>query len=344
MREYFSMLYGNDRARARLGSAITEDTLAHALLFVGQSGSGKKTFAGEVAAALNCENKHNRNLSLPCHTCNTCRRIRDNNYPDIKRLARARDKATIGVGEVRLLREDMYLSSTEASSKVYVIEEADKLTPQAQNALLTVLEEPPKNVFIILLADSEDKMLTTIKSRVQTVAMQRFGFDSMKKYLLSNSAEAKSYGIASPDILDGIVMSSDGRLGMALLALSKKNAKSVGERRETVENIIASLKGTTPYSALRSAIYRLPVDRADFSESVENLISALRDITLIKLDKNLPLIFFPTREKALEYGRDMNTKGLIAISEILKEALNDASKNVSIATILADMTVKIKQI
>jgi DNA polymerase-3 subunit delta' len=344
MREYFSMLYGNSQARARLGRAVSEDTLAHALLLVGQAGSGKKTLAGELAMALNCEHRHSEGFPLPCHTCNTCKRIADKNYPDIRYLRRARDKATIGVGEVRLLREDMYLSPTESGCKIYVIEEAERLTPQAQNALLTVLEEPPRRVFIILLADSRDKILTTIKSRVQTVSMQRFAPEDMKKYLLSHSSEARSCSLTSEDALDGIIMSSDGRLGEALSALSKKNARSFADRRSTIESIIAALKSSLPYSRLRSAIHELPTDRSEFSEAVESLISALRDITLLKLDRSVPLIFFSSRERALEYGRDMNAKGLIAISEILREALGDASKNVSIPTILTDITVKIKQI
>ena len=139
MRKYFSALYGNSALKTRLGTAIDRGTLPHAFLVTGPSGSGKKTFALELAAAINCERKNDGTLPLPCRECNTCKRIIENNYTDITRLSRQSGKATIGVEEVRLFRDDMFLSPTESSFKTYIIEEADKLTANAQNALLTVL-------------------------------------------------------------------------------------------------------------------------------------------------------------------------------------------------------------
>ena len=105
-RSYFSGLYGNDAAKKRLGASIENGTLPHAFLIVGESGSGKKTLASLLAMALNCEKKGDKGAPLPCGVCNTCRRIKEGNFTDITTLRRSDGKATIGVDEVRLFREE----------------------------------------------------------------------------------------------------------------------------------------------------------------------------------------------------------------------------------------------
>jgi len=343
MRKYFSGLYGNDAAKTRLGNSIEGGTLPHAFLVIGAFGSGKRTLALELSAALNCENKGDASHQLPCRRCNSCRRIFDKNFADITTLSRQGGKATIGVDEVRLFREDMYLSPTESSFKIYVIEDADKLTPNAQNALLTVLEEPPTNVIILLLAESGDKILTTIKSRTQSIAMQRFDYGDMRRYLLKNSDKAALYSKTEPEALDGIIMSSDGRIGQALALLSDKESKKNQKSRAVTERIVRAL-GARSYIELYTAISELPTSRAEFCEAVEEVMSAVRDITLIKLDPTLPLIFYTSRETAKAIAAEMNTKRLITVYELLKDALDDASKNVGISAITAGLGAKIKLI
>lgn len=342
MREYFSELYGNDDAKSRLGNAIVQESLPHAHLLIGAPGSGKKTMALEIAAALNCEKKGDLSSPIPCHRCNSCRRIKEGNFTDITRLSRTGGKATIGVEEVRAFREDMFLSPTESKYKIYLIDEAEKLTVNAQNALLTVLEEPPKNVFIFLLCASGDKMLTTIKSRAQSISMQRFEKDSLKAYLIKNSDKARLLSKADETTLDGILMSSDGLIGKALGLLSDKEAKENNEQRLLTEEIIKSLRPSVPYSELYSAISELPNSRAELTTALEALICAIRDITLVKFDDSLQLLFYTSHSDAREASREMNTKRLIHISDIFKDALEDSAKNVSTSAIIADLGAKIK--
>ena len=164
MRIYFPRLIGNGETKERLGRAIESGTLPHAFLIGGPSGSGKSTLAIEIAAALNC-------------------------FPDVKVLAKKKDKATLGVEAVKDFREDMFLSSTESENKIYIIDDAESMTPEAQNSLLKVLEEPPKSVNIILLAKECDRILTTIKSRTQYIPMSRFDEGELAEQLLKDSAE-----------------------------------------------------------------------------------------------------------------------------------------------------------
>lgn len=341
MRGHFSALYGNDAAKRRLYASITAETLPHALLITGPQGSGKKTLALEIAAALNCENRQTGGRPLPCGVCNTCRRIKSGNFTDIMRLSRRDGRATLGVEEIRLFREDMFLAPNEATRKIYIIDEADKLTPNAQNALLTVLEEPPKNVYIMLLADSTDKILTTVKSRAQLITTERFSKNALKEFLRSDAAPIRASSKSDGE-LDEIIMSSDGRIGRALLLLGDKEGRENLEDRLVTERIVNALHPPVSYSELYSALSELPGGRAEFKAAIEEIICALRDIMLTKLDGNAPLLFFPSRQKVREAGKDMNTKRIIAICELLKSALLDAERNVSISTIVTDMGARIK--
>ena len=341
MRNYFSALYGNSAVKTRLGTAIDRGTLPHAFLVTGPSGSGKKTFALELAAAINCEKKNDGISRLPCRECNTCRRIISNNYTDIARLVRQSGKATIGVEEVRLFRGDMFLSPTESNFKTYIIDEADKLTVNAQNALLTVLEEPPRNVIILLLAEAADKILTTVKSRAQSVAMQRFDTEELREYLTAHSDKARLLSKTNPTVLDGIIVSSDGRIGKALSLLSDKQIKENEQDRLVTEKIIESLLPGVPYSELYPAINSLPTARADFIAALESLISALRDIIIVKFDKIAPLLFYTDRVAVQRISENMSTRKMLAVYEILQSALNDTGKNVSTAAISSNMCAKI---
>ena len=342
MREYFSGLYGNSATKARLGAAIDSDTLPHAFLILGADGSGKKTLALELAAALNCEKKSDEGSPLPCRRCNTCRRIFDGNFTDISRIRPSDGKATIGVEEVRIFREDMHLSPTESRYKIYVIDEAEKLTANAQNALLTVLEEPPRNVVIMLLADSGDKILTTIKSRTQSIAMQRFYSQEIKNYL--KSTKGKSNLLKDDASINGILMSADGRIGKAIELLSEKESRGNADDRSLTERIVAALHTSVPYSELYTAISELPSSRREFIYALESLICAIRDITLIKFGDDIQLLFYTYSEDAKAAAKDMNTKRLIKIYEILKDALEDSSRNVSTSAIMADLGAKIRLI
>ena len=344
MREYFSDLYGNTAVKERLGRAIENKTLPHAFLLVGPDGSGKKTLASLLAEAINCERRDDLGSPLPCGVCNTCRRIKEGNFTDIAWLKRSDGKATIGVDEVRLFREDMFLSPTESLTKVYVIEDAECLTPNAQNALLTVLEEPPTNVVILLLATEGDKMLTTIKSRAQLVSMQRFDAEALKKYLIRTNERASLLSRTDEEALDGILMSSDGRIGQALALFSDKDAKESRADRETAAAVIAALMPNKDYAELYTAISRLPSQRTEFREALELIMTALRDITLVKFDSEAPLLFYTRRDEAQELSRDIPAKRLLTIYDLVKDALLDVQRNVGISAISADLSVKIKLI
>ena len=338
MREFFTKLYGNGAAKNRIGRAIESSTLPHAFLIVGPDGSGKKTLALEIAAAVNCRERGNRSINLPCHACNSCKRIFSGEFTDVKELSRKSDKQTIGVEQVRDFREDMFLSSTESEYKIYIINEAERMTPNAQNALLKVLEEPPSGVIIILLSSTDDGILTTIKSRTQHVSMQRFEAGEIFEYL---SKTGKISPLSDKIKTLELLMSADGRIGRAAELLGD-GAAEAEEKRRVTENIVLALRKNTPYSTLLSAIKEIPTKKDEFAATLESIICAIRDLILLKNAQNAPLVFYSDRNAATALAEQFNTKRLMSAYDLLCDALLDNSRNVSTASLIAVIGAKIK--
>ena len=342
MRSYFPNLFGNDFHKNRIALAVLEGRLPHALLIDGPSGSGKMTFATEIAAALNCEAKGDDTRPFPCGRCNSCRRIREGSFTDVKVLKRTDGKATLGVKEIRDYRADMYLSATESGYKVYIIDDAEKMTVEAQNALLIMLEEPPKNVVIMLLASGSDTILTTIKSRAQYVPMTRFTAEELSGYLSEASAEARSLSFRDEEGYKVLLVSADGRIGKALDLLNPKTREDNEQTREEIIAVIRALGKKTPYTELYAAINAMPQKRVEFSASLEMLISALGDLISAKKSDTFSPVFFTDTESAKDAARDVPLSRLIKIYEIVMHTCRECEKNANVTLAAANMASKIK--
>lgn len=338
---YFNKLIGNDETKKRLANAIISDSLAHAFLISGPSGSGKSTLTLELAAALNCVNLRKKE-NIPCGVCNNCRRIYDGNFPDLKFLEKPKDKATIGVEAVKDFREDMFLSSTEAERKIYVIDDADCMTVEAQNALLKILEEPPSNVLLILLANECDRILSTIKSRVQYIAMSRFSNEELKKHLLSTNATAASLSCDMPERFNGIIISADGRIGEAKRLLDPKFSAENDEKRAEIISIITAIGQRSSYAVIYEAVFSLPQKRTELALSLERLITSLRDLIVIKFSKGSRLLFFTSEENAKKMCGDISVKRLLEAYDATSYALDLCNKNANVQNILSDLSAKFK--
>lgn len=341
MRTYFPKLIGNEETKARVGRAIESGTVPHAFLVGGPSGSGKTTLAIEMAAAINCKCKSDQEKPLPCGRCDNCRRIYDGNYPDVKILAKKKDKATLGVEAVKDFREDMFLSSTESEHKIYFIDDAECMTPEAQNALLKVLEEPPKSVTIILLAKECDRILTTIKSRAQYIAMTRFEDRELAERLLNESSEARAINSLDPSKFMGLVMSADGRLGLAKSLLSKKMSESNEEERGDIIGLIRATSQKASYAEIYSALSRFPVKRAELNLSLERLMNALRDLLVIKYDRGARTVFFPSADEAERLCGDISAKKLVRLYDAVSETHELSSRNANISNLIASLCSKL---
>ncbi len=342
MRDCFVRLYGNDRTKNIIGNAIIESRLPHALLIDGAEGSGKTTLSLEIAAALNCEHRGDERFPLPCGECNNCRRIREGDFVDVKHLRKQPDKATIGVGEVREFRNDMYLSTTESDYKIYIIDDAEKLTPEAQNSLLISLEEPPKGVIIMLLAEGTDKILTTIKSRAQYICMSRFTSEEILYYLKEKSGLSQ-LTLRDEKLIRQAAEGADGRIGEALRLTDPRPASEYAERREVIVRFIKAIKPGVPYSELYSVIADFPSKRQELLEVLEGITNALCDLITAKRGKCQPLMFTDPAELSVLSG-GLNPKKLMSVYDVLNEAQDELSKNANLTSALTAMAMKIKEL
>ena len=344
MNNVFTKLFGNNDTKIRLSDAIAREALPHALLIVGPEGSGKHTLATEIAAAANCINKNVKlaGTKLPCGACSNCKRIYSGSFPDVSILGKSSGKATIGVEELRDFREDMFLSATEAQYKFYIIEDADLMTPAAQNALLKVLEGPPRFVHIILLCTEADKILSTIKSRTQYVQMELFSYDELKNHVLSLSDAAAGFLKSQPEKFGAILLSSGGVIGRALDMMDDGRADSIGQRRECVKKFIEALPKRAPFSKLYLATQALPQKRDELKCVLEDIRNALRDLIAGRISDDIPPIFFLSASELEESLGALSQKRLIEVYDIITSAIEDIDKNVVISTLLTDIAVRIK--
>lgn len=342
MRAYFERLLGNDETKSRIARAIESSTLAHAFLIGGPSGSGKTTLALEMAAAINCEKASDNSSPLPCGVCSSCRRIYDGNFPDLKFLSKKKDKATIGVDEVKDFREDMFLSSTEADKKIYVIDDAECMTVEAQNALLKVLEEPPSAVIIIMLATECDRILTTIKSRVQYIPMSRFTEKELAERLIADSSAARAMSVEDRERFDGIIMSADGRIGEAKKLLSPRTAAENEEERSDITSIVRLIGQKNAYDKIYTAMNALPQKRAELIPVLERLIGAIHDLIVAKYAKEARTVFFTSLEEALKTCGDVPEKRLLFVYDAVIEAHRLCVMNANVQNVIVNLSSKIR--
>ena len=153
-------LVGNTKTALAVTNALKENRLPHAILIEGDSGTGKHTLAEFLSAAAVCSNDN-----IPCGECKNCSLQKANSHPDITVTAPEEGKKNIAVSQIRALKNEAYIKPHMASCRVFIIDCADTMNEQSQNALLKVLEEPPGNAVFLLIAESKASLLETIISR-----------------------------------------------------------------------------------------------------------------------------------------------------------------------------------
>lgn len=153
-------LIGKENAVEAVLSAIKAKRLSHAIMLTGDKGVGKKTFADFLCALLTCEEKN-----VPCAQCPSCKKIQKGIHPDIYKIYPAGKSETIGVKEIKPIKENLYIKPNDADVKIFIIYEADRMNKYAQNAMLKMIEEPPEDCYFIFTLKNSSSLLSTVRSR-----------------------------------------------------------------------------------------------------------------------------------------------------------------------------------
>lgn len=175
-----------------LQNSVKRDRLAHAYLFEGGRGTGKRAAALLLAKAFLCETTVEAN---PCLVCRECRRAESGNHPDIHTIQP--DGATIKVDQIRSLKKEFSMRGVETQKKIYIVEEADKMSASAANSLLKFLEEPDGEALALLLTTNAYQMLPTILSRAQVMSFSPLSPDRVTKKLTAAGYREKDAGIVA---------------------------------------------------------------------------------------------------------------------------------------------------
>lgn len=147
-------------------------TLSHAVIVESENVQKAYEFLMNVVKIKLCFND-----DKPCGKCNNCIKIGSNSHPDIKTVEVTGKSKSIKIDDIRKIREDAYIISNEGSDKFYIIKDADFMTVQAQNALIKILEEPPKNVIFLLICTSCGNLISTIRSRAHIFKIKNISED-----------------------------------------------------------------------------------------------------------------------------------------------------------------------
>ena len=172
----FINIIGNENIKKLLKNSIKTNNLVHSYMFVGPDGIGKKLFADAFSKMILCENQEDS-----CNTCSSCIRFNSNNHPDFM-VVDSEDGKSIKIGQIRLLQEKIAEKPIVSNKKVYIINNADLMTVEAQNCLLKTLEEPPEYAVLILILSNESKLLNTIKSRCTKIVFNKLKNEELLKY------------------------------------------------------------------------------------------------------------------------------------------------------------------
>ena len=203
----FENIIGNDKIKNELTNLVKQNKYSHSYIFHGTEGIGKKLIAKEFAKMILClgEEKY-------CNTCKSCLEFLSNNNPDFYEIIP--DGNNIKIEQIREMQKKVVEQPIISKNKVYIIDNADLMTREAQNCLLKTLEEPPEFVTIILIGSNESNFLSTIKSRCTILRFENIEPSKIEKYLKEK--------FSIQEVTKSIIEAANGSIGKAELLKDKQ--------------------------------------------------------------------------------------------------------------------------
>ena len=273
----FADIIGQEQLKEHIQNAITSNKVSHAYIINGERNAGKEFIARIFAMTLQCE----KGGVEPCNECHSCKQALSHNQPDIVYISHEKPNS-IGVEDIRgQINNDIGIKPYSSPRKIYIMNEGEKMTPQAQNALLKTLEEPPEYAVIFILTDNVEALLPTIISRCVVLNMKPVSDNLVKKYLMEE--------LGVPDYKANICVAfARGNIGKAKLLASSEEFEKVKDEAITLVKYINDME----INEIVKAIKKIMEYKLDVNDYLDILTVWYRDVLLFKATKDMNSLVF----------------------------------------------------
>ena len=311
----FTDIIGQEQIKEHLRGALSTGKVSHAYIINGERSSGKEFIARIFAMALQCE----KGEVEPCGECHSCKQALSKNQPDIIYVSHEKP-GTIGVEDIRTqINADISVKPYSSPRKIYIMNEGELMTVQAQNALLKTLEEPPEYAVILILTTQIEALLPTILSRCVVLNMKPVSDVLVKKYLMEE--------LAVPDYKANICVAfARGNIGKAKLLASSEEFEKVKDEALTLVKYINDME----INEIVKAITKIKEYKFDVNDYLDILSVWYRDVLLFKATKDVNSLIFKEEIQQIMRMSDRSTyEGIETIVNALQQAKRRLDANVN---------------
>ena len=316
------MMLFNRTEKEKLLSEIASGKLSHAYLIEGGEGCGKTYFARFAAAAVLCTGD-----KPPCGKCPSCVKALAGSHPDLFYFSPDK-KASMGVETVRDIKKSLFFMPNDGDRKVYIIDDVQKMTVQAQNALLKFIEEPPASVLFFIVADKKESLLPTVVSRTRIISLAPSDNADIRRFLMSESK--KSGG----EQIDEAINMAEGSPGKALKLL----CRDFSRQRQLCLDFMPVLVSTSKSDAM-AFLLSMKLNRDGVKEFFTLLMTALADVMNARFGRATRLL---SRDAAAEYAKSITDRKNAYLFDLATEAVVRAGENANINLLLMTFAAKLK--
>ena len=305
----FDAFIGNRKIVERLRSKLRETRFPHGLIFSGPEGVGKHACATMLAKALNCRNAA---IGDFCDVCPSCRKIESGVHPDVITATVQEDATQIKIAQVREILSILDLQPLEGRNKVFIIDPADALSPEAANALLKGLEEPPENTFFILITVNVQELLLTVRSRCQIYHFIPLTLDEIRQHGITDELTIRW---------------SQGSIGRAR---SLDISRLKGERSIMIDFLETAFTATQDeFQDLLGVSSELGRAKQDFDNRMTVLSVLLADVLYIKEGMRYKIVNIDIEAKLTQLAASVSSERLVRVSEFLRFIESSLKNNVN---------------
>lgn len=325
----FTNIIGHQQIIEHLQNAISMDKVSHAYIFNGPDKSGKMLLANNFAMALQCE----RNDTEPCMECHSCKQALSNSQPDIIYLGHSKPN-TISVDDIRSqINNDVAIKPYASPYKIYIINEAEKMNQQAQNALLKTIEEPPAYAIILLLTTNADNFLPTILSRCITLNLKAVPDSEIRQFLI------EKYQV--PDYKAEICTAfAQGNVGKAI---QLARCEDFNEIKNSALQLLKRVKNME-LSELIESVRQISNYKLEIDDYFDIMTIWYRDVLLYKATSDVNSLIF--KDEVYDIKRQASKssyEGLESIIKALDKAKRRLNANVNFDLVMELLLLAIKE-